>query len=104
MTRRHERAFARALIFAGLTLLAVSSLTGAALAATPIPLPNPSLEQASGTTPTSWLLGGYGTNSYTWSHTTDAHSGAYAEYLRVSNYQSGDRKLLTAFNGSSATV
>jgi hypothetical protein len=104
MTSRPERAFARALILAGLMLLAVSSLAGTALADTPIALQNPSLEASSGTTPTSWLLGGYGTNSYAWSHTTDAHSGGYAEYVRVSRYQNGDRKLLTAFNDSSPSV
>jgi hypothetical protein len=102
MSRHCDRAFARTLIVAGLTLLALSAITGSALANTPIPLQNASLEQASGATPASWLLGGYGTNSYSWSHTTDAHSGTYAERLSVSKYQSGDRKLLSAFSDSSS--
>jgi peptidoglycan/xylan/chitin deacetylase (PgdA/CDA1 family)/archaellum component FlaF (FlaF/FlaG flagellin family) len=59
-------------------------------------LQNPSLETASGSTPTCWLLGGYGTNSFTWTRTTDAHSGSYAENLNVTSYNNGDRKLLTA--------
>src|SRR5260370_19511351 len=59
-------------------------------------LQNPSLETASGSTPTCWLMGGYGTNSYTWTRTTDAHSGSYAENLNVTSYASGDRKLVNA--------
>jgi hypothetical protein len=42
-------------------------------------LQNPSLESGSGNPPTCWYLGGDGSNSYTWSRTSDAHSGAYAE-------------------------
>ncbi len=55
---------------------------------------NPSLESASNGVPTCWKLGGYGTNSYTWSRTTDAHSGSYSEGLTISSFSSGDRKLL----------
>jgi len=57
-------------------------------------LQNPSLEQASGSTPTCWLLGGYGTNTYSWTYTTDAHTGSHAENLSISAWTSGDRKLV----------
>ena len=51
-------------------------------------------------TPTCWLLGGYGTNSYRWTQldTNDAHGGHDAIELDISSLESGDRKLLTAFN------
>jgi len=60
-------------------------------------LPNPSLEAAgSNNVPSCWLLGGYGTNTYSWTHTTDSHSGTYGENLTITSYSSGDRKLVTA--------
>jgi outer membrane protein assembly factor BamB len=59
-------------------------------------LQNPSLESASSGVPTCWVLGGYGTNTYTWTRTTDAHSGSYAESLALTSLTSGDRKLLSA--------
>src|SRR5207248_11147918 len=60
-------------------------------------LPNPSLENAgTNNVPTCWLLGGYGTNTYSWTHTTDAHTGTYAENLIVTSYTTGDRKLINA--------
>ncbi len=62
-------------------------------------LQNPSLESASGSTPTCWLLGGSGTNTYTWTRTTDAHSGSYAENLNITSYTSGDRKLVNTQDG-----
>jgi hypothetical protein len=57
-------------------------------------LKNPSLETASGTTPTCWLLGGYGTNTYSWTRTSDAHAGSYSETLNVTAYTNGDRKMV----------
>ena len=57
-------------------------------------LQNPSLETASGSTPTCWLFGSSGTNTVTWTRTTDAHSGSYAENLNITSYTSGDRKLV----------
>ena len=59
-------------------------------------LQNPSLETASATTPSCWREAGYGTNAYTWTHTTDAHTGTYAENLSLTSLTSGDRKLLSA--------
>ncbi|HEY9305694.1 MAG TPA: chitobiase/beta-hexosaminidase C-terminal domain-containing protein, partial [Mycobacterium sp.] len=67
-------------------------------------LQNPSLEQAgTNNVPSCWLLGGYGTNSFSWTRTTDAHSGSAAENLNISSYSSGDRKLVnTQDSGSCA--
>jgi peptidoglycan/xylan/chitin deacetylase (PgdA/CDA1 family) len=66
-------------------------------------LQNPDLEQGSGNTPTCWLLGGYGTNTPTWTWTTDAYSGSHAESLVITSFTNGDRKLLQAFNATCAT-
>ena len=65
-------------------------------------LQNSSLEQWSGSTPTCWLLGGFGSNSYEWTHLTgnDAYDGSAAIELDISGLTSGDRKLLTAFDSS----
>jgi len=59
-------------------------------------LQNPSLEAATGSTPTCWLLGGYGTNTFTWTRTSDAHTGSFAENLSVTSLTTGDRKLVNA--------
>jgi peptidoglycan/xylan/chitin deacetylase (PgdA/CDA1 family) len=59
-------------------------------------LQNPSLETAVGSTPSCWQLGGYGTNTYTWTRTTDAHSGSFAERVSISSYTSGDRKMVSS--------
>ena len=69
-TRRHH-AFTRTLIAACAAALC-GFAGGSASAATPPAsggmLQNSSLEQWTGSTPTCWLLGGYGTNSYGWKH------------------------------------
>jgi hypothetical protein len=70
------------------------SAPSAALAAVNL-LQNGDLSATSGTTPACWRLSGYGTNSFTWTHTTDAHSQSYAERLDVTGFASGDRKLLS---------
>jgi hypothetical protein len=57
---------------------------------------NSSLETASGSTPTCWLLGGYGNNAFTWTRTSDAHSGSFGEALSISSWTDGDRKLVSA--------
>jgi peptidoglycan/xylan/chitin deacetylase (PgdA/CDA1 family) len=57
-------------------------------------LQNPSLETASSNTPTCWTLGGYGTNTFAWTRTSDAHSGAFGEQLDITSFTDGDRKLV----------
>jgi hypothetical protein len=68
--------------------------------ANPRMLQNPSLEQWTGGTPTCWLLGGYGSNTYGWAETSDSRIGNSAVELQVTSWTSGDRKLLTAFNSA----
>jgi peptidoglycan/xylan/chitin deacetylase (PgdA/CDA1 family) len=66
--------------------------------------PNPSLETASGSTPSCWQLGGYGTNSFAWTRTGDAHSGSFAEKLDITSLSSGDRKLVVAQDAGACAV
>jgi peptidoglycan/xylan/chitin deacetylase (PgdA/CDA1 family) len=57
---------------------------------------NPSLEIASnGSLPDCYQFGSSGTNTATWTRTSDAHTGSFAERVDVSAYTSGDRKLVT---------
>ena len=57
---------------------------------------NPSLEaDANGdSVPDCWMKLGYGTNSFRFVRTTDAHSGTYAERVKITSLTSGDRKLV----------
>jgi len=65
-------------------------------------LQNPSLESATKNVPDCWVLGGYGTNGFAWTRTTDAHSGSYAERLDLISLVSGDRKLVSKQWGGDA--
>ena len=57
-------------------------------------LKNPSLESsADGVRPDCWTLGGFGTNTASFTRTNDAHSGDWAQRVDVSNYADGDRKV-----------
>jgi peptidoglycan/xylan/chitin deacetylase (PgdA/CDA1 family) len=61
-------------------------------------LHNPSLEEESPFNhgvPAGWETTSFGTNTATFSRTTDAHSGNQAEHLEVSNFQSGAARLLS---------
>ena len=60
-------------------------------------LKNPSLEADSNGdgTPDCWQRGGFGTNTFAWTRTSDAHSGSWAQQVRITKYSSGDRKLIT---------
>ncbi len=50
-----------------------------------------------------WSRDGYGTNTAAWVRTNDAHAGSFGEKLTVTNYTSGDRKLLATMDaGQSA--
>jgi len=60
-------------------------------------LPNASLEtSANGSTPDCWQLTGTGTNTFTWTRTSGAHSGNWAENVTITALTSGDRKMLTS--------
>jgi len=61
-------------------------------------LRNPSFEQHdvnSDGSPACWDALAYGANTSTWKHTTDAHSGRYAERLDVTSYASGNPELVS---------
>ncbi|WP_257460629.1 polysaccharide deacetylase family protein [Archangium lipolyticum] len=60
-------------------------------------LKNPSLELDSNGdgTPDCWQRGGFGSNTFTWTRTSDAHGGSWAQQVRITNISSGDRKLIT---------
>ena len=65
-----------------------------AAAATPTNLiANPSVETSSnGTSPDSWLQGGWGTNTPTFSYLNTGHTGSHSIQVQMSNYTSGDAK------------
>jgi hypothetical protein len=61
-------------------------------------LHNPSLEEESPFNqgaPSGWDTTSYGTNTATWTRTTDAHSGGFAERVDLTNFTSGAARLLT---------
>ena len=68
-------------------------------------LPNPSLEAS--TTgdgfPDCFMPAGYGTNTPTWTRTTNAHTGTAAEQVSVTGYSDGDAELLPTFDMGSCT-
>ncbi len=68
-------------------------------------LTNPSLETPNTTTgfPACWQPGGWGTNTVAWATSSSAHSGSVAENLTVSNYSSGDAKLLPTLDLGACT-
>jgi hypothetical protein len=61
---------------------------------------NPSLETpgAIAPFPQCWMSGGWGTNTPTWTRSSDAHSGSVAMNLNITGYASGDAKLLPTFD------
>lgn len=81
-----------------LSVLALNSSTNAA----PDALTNPSLEQVTGSTPTCFTRSGWGNNSVSWSLTTAARTGSVAQSITVTQYVSGDRKLMVSENGTCA--
>jgi chitodextrinase len=62
---------------------------------------NASLEWKTGASslPDCWQAGGYGTNTFSWTRTSDAHSGGWAERVDITSFTSGDRKLLQKLDG-----
>jgi peptidoglycan/xylan/chitin deacetylase (PgdA/CDA1 family) len=91
----------------GTVVRTVSDVVGGALKP-PVPasplsgnlLQNPSLEsdQNADAVPDCWFRAGYGTNTFTWARTTDAHTGGFADRLDITTLSSGDRKLITPFD------
>jgi peptidoglycan/xylan/chitin deacetylase (PgdA/CDA1 family) len=58
-------------------------------------LRNPSLEEDTNadSSPDCWAVSGFGNNRATWTRTTAAHTGTYAERVDVTNYVDGGDKL-----------
>lgn len=92
----------------GTTVKTVGDVIGGPLQAPvngPVPEPplsttnllrNPSMEQLNPSgLPTCWQRGGYGTNTYTWSNTTDAQDGTNAQRLNITSFTGGDRKMIS---------
>ncbi len=55
------------------------------------------------TWPAGWMTAGWGTRTATFGTTTDAHTGAQAVTVSVSNWQSGDAKWVIVQRGSGTT-
>jgi peptidoglycan/xylan/chitin deacetylase (PgdA/CDA1 family) len=68
-------------------------------------LTNPSLETPNATTgfPQCYQAGGWGTNTVAWANSSNAHTGTVAENLTVTNYSSGDAKLLPTLDLGACT-
>ncbi|GAA3243729.1 polysaccharide deacetylase family protein [Actinocorallia longicatena] len=61
----------------------------------PAGVQNPSLETATGGVPDCFQLGGWGTSTHAWTRVADAHTGSWAEQVKITAYTDGDRKLVT---------
>lgn len=67
------------------------NLNGTALGANSVP--NTSVEQSTnGTTPDQWTTGNWGTNTASFSYSTDAHTGTHSVRTDMTSYTSGDAK------------
>lgn len=95
---KHLRSLALAVMAMALALLLPA--TASAVAAAPSNagaevanlVPNPSAETGQAGSPTSWSPGKWGTNTTSFTHTTDAHSGSYALNIKMVTRTSGDAK------------
>lgn len=68
-------------------------------------LANASLETntGGGSTPNCWHQGGTGTSTFTWTYTSNAHTGSHAENVTITAFTSGDRKLVTTQDTSACS-
>lgn len=58
-------------------------------------LKNASLETATAGVPDCWTLGGFGTNTFLWTRTADAHAGSFGETVQITALTDGNRKLVS---------
>jgi hypothetical protein len=65
---------------------------------TPTQVPNGDLEFVQAGKPECFVPVGFGDRAATWSLSSDTHSGSVAEAVEVTNYVSGDAKLIMAEN------
>ncbi len=66
---------------------------------------NPSLEVDKNNQAQCWYRSNYGSNNGNWNHRNDAskaHSGSYSQQLVISDFNSGDRKLLPELDAGQA--
>ena len=58
---------------------------------------NPSLETDANNDQVAdcWQLGGFGTNTFAWTRTSDAHTGSFGSQVSISAFTDGDRRLIT---------
>jgi hypothetical protein len=90
-------------VFTGLLItMLVGLVVAPAVIAAPIALTNPSLEQVANGTANCYEQAGWGDNNANWALTADSHSGNVAQSVTVSNYASGDRKLMMSENANCA--
>ena len=96
------RTLARRAVFASIVALALLAVRVSAASAAPATVVNGDLEQVTAGVPNCFEQSGWGSNTATWAITSDAHSGVVAQSLTISNYASGDRKLLMSENATCA--
>ena len=66
---------------------------------------NGSLEAySSGDTPDCWERGGFGSNSFTWTKTTDAQEGQFAQKVEITSHSRGARRLVSLRDTGSCGV
>ena len=80
----------------------VAALPAMSLYAAPAAVVNADLEQTTGTAPDCFSQAGWGDHVAAWSLVDDAHSGTTAQSVTMSDYVSGDRKLMMAENATCA--
>ncbi len=86
------------LIFGAAVVPALPSIVYAA----PAELVNADLELSPNGVPNCYSQAGWGDHDVTWATVADAHSGTKAQSLTISNYISGDRKLMMAEDATCA--
>lgn len=69
-------------------------ISAPAVIAAPASLTNPDLEQVTAGVPDCYQQSGWGDHTAAWNLSTDTHSGTTAQSVTISNYVSGDRKLM----------
>ncbi|MEE6262818.1 galactose oxidase early set domain-containing protein [Plantactinospora sonchi] len=84
-----------------LLLIALTLVASPAQAATNL-VQNPGLESVAGGFPTCWEKNGYGDQAHTIGTTTDARSGNVAAKIDITEYTSGDRKVMMQRNATCA--
>jgi hypothetical protein len=97
--RRIGSGMMASLILAAMTVAALPSMP---LYAAPAAVTNADLEQATNGVPNCFSQAGWGEHTATWSLVAGAHSGTKAQSITISNYVSGDRKLMVSENATCA--